>query len=182
MATIFYNLYLHPLAKYPGPLLWKCSRFFFCRSLSQGNLVHDTKRLHDKFGKIVRLAPNEVSFIDAGAWRDIYGHRAGHEEFIKNPVWTSKAPNGVYPIIDAPQEDHDRQRKILNYAFSAKALKAQEPILQEYTSILISKLRLNGISEMRDWFTYVSFDITVCLYTIDMAVYWLKDAAANREI
>ena len=44
-------------------------------------------QLHLKYGPILRLMPNELSFIDPEAWRDIYGHRQGHPQFHKDRTY-----------------------------------------------------------------------------------------------
>ncbi|KAF7930323.1 uncharacterized protein EAE98_004724 [Botrytis deweyae] len=157
----FYNHFFHPLSKYPGPLLWRISRLPYAISLSRGNLVHDTWAIHTKYGKVVRLAPDELSFIDGQAWHDIYGARGrGHAEFTKNPAWIRPAPNGVFSILDSFEDDHTRQRKILNHAFSPSALKAQEPFLQKYTGLLIQEARTRRFLDLKDWYNFTTFDIT----------------------
>jgi hypothetical protein len=41
-------------------------------------MVKTTVELHEEYGDVVRLAPNEVSFISAdSAWSEIYGFRTG---------------------------------------------------------------------------------------------------------
>jgi hypothetical protein len=129
--------------------------------LLRGELAHDIKKWHDKYGAIVRLAPDEVSFIDPEAWNSFSGNAAGQLPFVKHPLWSKISPNGSYPIADPLQANHDEQRRILSHAFSPKTLRAQEPIIQKNTSIFIDKLRANGISDMKDWFRYANFDITV---------------------
>ena len=42
--------------------------------------------------------------------------------------------------VDANEQDHARFRRLLSNAFSEKALRDQEPILQTYVNLLISKL------------------------------------------
>jgi hypothetical protein len=34
----------------------------------------------------VRVAPNELSFDEEPAWKDIYGSRSGHKNFHKDPI------------------------------------------------------------------------------------------------
>ncbi|TVY83154.1 Cytochrome P450 monooxygenase aclL [Lachnellula suecica] len=161
VLRVLYNFLFHPLAKYPGPLLWRISRLPYAISLATGNLVHDTWAIHNKYGKVVRLAPDELSFIDREALHDIYGARGkGHSEFTKNPAWVRPAPNGVFSILDSFEDDHTRQRKILNHAFSPGALKAQEPFLQKYTGLLIAEARKRGSIDLKDWYNFTTFDIT----------------------
>ncbi|PCG89953.1 Cytochrome P450 [Penicillium occitanis (nom. inval.)] len=165
LSSIIYNRWFHPLSKYPGPFLWTVFRWPFAWSLQSGNLVHDTKRFHDRYGKIVRLAPNEVSFIDPQAWSDIYGHhKKDHKEFIKNPIWAQPAPNGVLSLINAKEKDHPRMRKPFVPAFSVKALKDQEHIIQQYIDLLMKQLTRHAnsdlpIVDMKDYYSWTTFDI-----------------------
>lgn len=41
----------------------------------RGTLAENTKRLHDRYGEVVRIAPNILSLNDGQAWEDIYGER-----------------------------------------------------------------------------------------------------------
>ncbi len=92
------------------------------------------KALHDKYGEVVRLSPNEVSFTSGDtAWQDIYGFRTnkhkGHLNMRKDPAWYAPPPVGVH-IIVANDEDHSRYRKVMSHSFSEKALAKQEVLLQ----------------------------------------------------
>jgi cytochrome P450 len=158
------------LSKYPGPFLWTISRIPFALSLQQGNLVHDTKRFHDQYGTIVRLAPNEISFIEPEALQDIYGHRKkGHKEFRKNPIWTPSSPNGAHSLINALEKDHPRMRKPLVPAFSMKALREQKNTIHHYIDLLIYQLRSKcadgqgAAVAMRDYHDWTTFDILVSI-------------------
>jgi len=77
LAQIIYNLYFHPLRRFPGPVLHRATRIAFVRKLVRGVLPKDVLALHNRYGPVVRVAPNELSFLHPDAWRDIYGHRTG---------------------------------------------------------------------------------------------------------
>lgn len=94
LASItFYNTYLHPLTRFPEPKLWAGSRLPFVLAMRSGSLVHRIQTFHDTYGGVIRLAPNEVSFIDPQACRDIYAYRSGHRPFPKNQVWCQPRPS-----------------------------------------------------------------------------------------
>ncbi|KAL8665270.1 MAG: hypothetical protein Q9168_007733 [Polycauliona sp. 1 TL-2023] len=86
VIKVIYNLRFHPLARFPGPTLWAVSRIPYALTLLKGDLTQRTKELHDRYGHVVRLAPNELSFVDPQAWQDIYTHRHGRPNFPKNPL------------------------------------------------------------------------------------------------
>ena len=169
-----YNVYFHPLASFPGPRLWALTRLTFCYSLQRGDLQTRIKEFHDQYGPVVRIAPDELSFIDRTAWKDIYSGQAGNNGFQKNPVVSGS--QGFPSIIDANDADHHRIRKLLARSFSVPALRDKEPVLQSYISLLVKGLlerpnELPGSTTENDhkdgaivnlvkWINFTTFDIT----------------------
>lgn len=68
-GTAIYNITFHPLAKFPGPKLRAAFDFPFYWSSCTGDASAVTKALHDQFGHVVRVSPNQLSFSSAQAWR-----------------------------------------------------------------------------------------------------------------
>lgn len=138
-------------------------------ALRSGRLVHRVQSFHETYGSIVRLAPNELSFIDAQACRDIYGYRPGHRPFPKNQVWVPTPPKGsgkAPSILNANDEDHARIRKAWAYGFSDKALKDQEPLIKQHVDELIAKLQQQmdadtkpTLVDLTKWYNFCVFDI-----------------------
>ncbi|KAI9882065.1 MAG: hypothetical protein M1823_006199 [Watsoniomyces obsoletus] len=167
ITRIVYNLYFHPLARYPGPTLWAAFRTPFVRALVSGVLPFRIKEFHDRYGPIVRVAPDELSFIDPTAWHDIYSSRPGHQPFVRPTVWKNKLPGkDADSLISAPEADHARFRRVLGPAFSEKAIRAQEPLIRSYIDLLIDRLMSQvqdgdgvAITDLVAWFNYTTFDI-----------------------
>lgn len=117
---------------------------------------------HAKYGPIVRVGLNELSFTDGRAWDEIYAMKAGME---KNPNWCPAPQNGVRGILTANKADHARFRHLLAPVFSEKALREQESIIQKYISLLISKLKEEDIKapgkpvDLVKWTEYTIFDL-----------------------
>jgi hypothetical protein len=86
-ACAIYNVYFHPLSKFPGPKLWAASRLPFIYYLLTGQLVRRVKEFHDIYGEFYRLALDEVSFASEQAWNDIYTFRRGHKRAGRDKVW-----------------------------------------------------------------------------------------------
>ena len=115
----------------------------------------------------MRLAPNELSFIDPQAWHDIYAYAAGKPDFPKHPLWISPMANGAHSLITSNGPNHSRMRRIISNLFSDKAMREQEPILNTYIGLLIKRLHektdgsANGKAAVNivDWFNYTTFDI-----------------------
>lgn len=163
LSTIIYNLFFHPLAKFPGPASRAAFHFPHALSKLRGTAYKDTKLLHDKYGTVVRVLPDALSYNTAQAWKDIYGLQSGRTELGKDPAHYKR--DEATNIILANQTDHARIRKILAPAFSDAALLAQEPLLTFYFDLLISKLKekaegsARGRVDMMAYYNFVTFDI-----------------------
>jgi hypothetical protein len=159
VGITIYNLYFHPLAKYPGPFLGKISSFWPVYGLHKGRWPMIVKGFHDQYGPIVRTMPNELVFTDPQAWVDIYGHRQGHQQFHKDPIHVGSVQDipGSTTLTMAGDDEHARQRRALSHAFSQKALLEQESIIRGYVDLLIERLKPysrtgEGIN-MCNWFS-----------------------------
>lgn len=167
LGKVVYNISLHPLAHVPGPRNWAATRFPFIWALLRGTIVHDFERLHRKYGPVVRTAPDEVSFSDGAAWTDIYANRPDDQQFLKDPLWWKRQPGAPDSLLSAINPHrHARMRKLLSPAFSPRALRAQEPVLQKYVTLLVERIRDQVLEcgteaeiNLTPWFNYTTFDI-----------------------
>lgn len=160
--SAIYNIYFHPLSKFPGPKLAAATQLPIARASLNGTLTQWLKELHDRYDSdVVRTGPNELSFNGPSAWKDIYAHRQGHQSFQKDLTLFA----GITGIIVANDADHARIRRLLGHAFSDKALREQEPLIQSFVTTLISGLhrQIQGSSKGKvnlvDWYNWTTFDI-----------------------
>lgn len=106
---------------------------------------------------MVRISPDELSFISASAWKDIYASRQGNPNPFTRDLGIYA---GVKNILTANDADHSRMRRLLSHAFSDKAIRDQEPIIQTYVDNLMTGLRnQRGNVNLADWFNWTTFDI-----------------------
>jgi cytochrome P450 len=119
-------------------------------------------------GPIVRIAPNELSFTDPSAWKDIYSSHPGQPNFPRDAVDSRFDPvedTGVLStdMLVADEPNHARQRRTLSHAFSVKALKGQEALITEFVDLLIQKVKdevaQGKIVDMNKWYNYFTFDV-----------------------
>lgn len=163
LGVIIYNLFFHPLARFPGPVLFAATPIPYVKWQVTGRLPFLYKQLHDAYGDVVRIHPNELSFNNPAAWKDIYALRPGRPIIPKDAEYTSPSSEGVYNVVTATNvADHTRYRRALNLAFSERALREQEPIIMKYVDMLMVRLRQNaelGPQNIVAWFNFMSFDI-----------------------
>ncbi|EOD45621.1 putative cytochrome p450 protein [Neofusicoccum parvum UCRNP2] len=139
VATAIYNLFFHPLRKYPGPKYAAINGLVYWIVAAQGDIVTWVQKIHREYGDVVRIGPNRLSYTNPQAWKDIYGPRVGHRKA--------------------------NSKDVMFYAFSDKALKAQENLISAYVDQLISNIRheasSNGVAQldMVRMYNCTTFDI-----------------------
>nr|AVY05532.1 cytochrome P450 monooxygenase [Nodulisporium sp.] len=164
VSQIFYNLYLHPLRKFPGPLAARATRLWRARKILKGDLPQTVRALHEKYGPVVRIGPDELSFVESQAWKDIYGHH-GSNEMAKDPKFYRLMGKHVPDtIISADRERHGLLRRQLAHGFSERSMREQEPIIGEYVDLLMRRLEEHCEDgrkplDMRAWFNFTTFDV-----------------------
>lgn len=165
VSIILYRLFYSPLRRYPGPLFHAISwlPLLYHRQIT-GQWPYRLKRLHDQYGDIVRIAPDEISCIYPEAWDDIYGFRKpGQLELVKDPRdhSTLDQERREHNIIYSDTENHRRQRRLLAHAFSEQALRGQETLLQVYVDQLMQRLRETNreTTDITMWLNFATFDI-----------------------
>ncbi|KAI0042794.1 cytochrome P450 [Auriscalpium vulgare] len=69
-----YNLYFHPLSMFPGPRGAAVTRLWQAyMELYKGISLHEIRmQLHEKYGDVIRIGPNELHFANPKAFHDIY--------------------------------------------------------------------------------------------------------------
>ncbi|KAH8838541.1 hypothetical protein MCOR27_008396 [Pyricularia oryzae] len=140
-----YNIWFHPLSKYPGPWYAATTNLVYYIADITGYRERWILRQHQKYGEVVRTGPIRLSYTSASAWKDIVGHRsAGKLEMLKDP-WLYDAgqafgADGVSMISNVDSETHGKMRKIFTNAFSDRALREQEPLLLKYVDKLIRRI------------------------------------------
>ncbi|KAH7006917.1 cytochrome P450 [Ilyonectria destructans] len=161
-GSITYNLFLHPLRKYPGPKLWAMSRIPYSYNYMSGSAHKKIFELHQQYGDVVRIAPDELIFGYPEAWNDIMGHRKrDQEENGKDPdFWRD---NDDLTLVGSTRERHRRIRKILSHGFSAQAMIDQQPLFQGYVSLLMDRLKTASAGgeaqDMVTWYNWATFDM-----------------------
>jgi len=172
LCTALYNIYFHPLAKFPGPRLYASSQIPITIKRLLGDEVATFHKLHAKYGQFVRVAPGELSTINEAASRDVYGHRNPAKSIPKDfkaYYMKDQRRDGTEGLMTADDELHRRQRKIFSPAFSDRAIREQEPLLKKYTDLLVEKAGVandtNGKVDMVMMFNFATFDfIADCVF------------------
>ncbi|KAJ4387223.1 hypothetical protein N0V93_007812 [Gnomoniopsis smithogilvyi] len=164
LANALYNVFSHPLRRFPGPLLARATRLFYSYYRSIGKLEIKTQELHKKYGNVVRIAPDELSFVSGASWADIYGSKSsGGKQLAKEPFFYlgAMAPNGEKNLGASSDNDHARIRGVLSHAFSEKALHSQERVLNDHVTHMTHRIQQLGGAQTDAvrWLQHCTYDI-----------------------
>ncbi|KAJ5345239.1 hypothetical protein N7452_003243 [Penicillium brevicompactum] len=137
---IIYRLYFHPLSKFPGPKLAAITSLyeFYFNVAKGGRYFWEIERMHEKYGPIVRISPQEVHISDPYYYTETYtGHTRKRD---KDPKFTRMV--GV-PRSTAMTVDHDlhhSRRSSLARYFSRSSISKMQPTIQEKADKLAERL------------------------------------------
>ncbi|KAH7082035.1 cytochrome P450 [Paraphoma chrysanthemicola] len=158
-----YLLVFHPLAQFPGPKLAALSNLWYTHALWTKKIHVRITNAHRKYGSVVRIAPNELSFDTVTSREIIYGH-SGSRHFLKSPQYDGFV-NGGEPALIAVKDPvaHGKKRKFLAHAFSAAALRSHEPTVLDYCDLFIKQILQHGSGpkgvDIVQWFHWFTADI-----------------------
>ncbi|KAJ5658528.1 uncharacterized protein N7484_002177 [Penicillium longicatenatum] len=161
ITKVIYNVYFHPLSRFPGPKSHAISRIPYFRRAINGTLPFDMLDLHKRYGDIVRIAPDELAFSHPDAWKDIMGHKNGEPEMTK-ANWFYRPLDEPLHIVNEDNEEHKRLRRQMAHGFSEKSMRDQEPMIRKYVDKLLQRLHENcekGSVIISDWYNFTTFDI-----------------------
>jgi hypothetical protein len=65
-------IFLSPLAGIPGPFWAPYSRFWLAYHAKKGDMHLIMRKVHERYGPLVRIATDEVSVADLSAIKEIY--------------------------------------------------------------------------------------------------------------
>ena len=119
--------------------------------------------MHDRYGPVVRVTPNELSFCHKAAWKEIYGSRPGGELSKHYDFYQVDDALPQY-IISAGKARYGLLRRLLAQGFSEQTLKTQQPVIREFINLFLARSREHGdegarITDLNMWFNYATFDI-----------------------
>ncbi|KAL5362245.1 cytochrome P450 [Aspergillus floccosus] len=163
IAAAFYNLFFHPLRGFPSPKLWAATPLPAALNILRGKPHKKILELHNIYGNVVRVGPNELAFAHEEAWKDICGHlKRGQAENGKDPKYLSEDIDKS--LIAASRERHGPLRRVLAHAFSARAMAEQQPLINSFIELFLQRMHEHGGNgakpiNLTKWYEWTTFDI-----------------------
>ncbi|KAJ5641339.1 Benzoate 4-monooxygenase [Penicillium lividum] len=151
----------------PAPSFAAFSYLWLLLQTRQGKRFLSVDAAHAKYGKFVRISPNQVSIADDEAINAVYGHGNG---FLKADFYDAfvSIRRGLFNTRD--RHEHTRKRKTVSHTFSAKSIGQFEQYIHGNVELFVKQW--NKLSDLEanpktgyatidalNWFNYLAFDI-----------------------
>ncbi|OKL56728.1 hypothetical protein UA08_07860 [Talaromyces atroroseus] len=119
-CLIYSPLYTSPLHKIPGPKAYAITKWRLALDDYRGVRTRSIHALHQKYGKAVRISPNEVSFSSLSALKTIYGAGSGFERTDFYRMFDVYGRQNLFTFAGVKQ--HADRKKLLAHAYSKSAI------------------------------------------------------------
>lgn len=132
LSVAIYRLYFHPLAKFPGPFWARLSIFPSYWHTLKGDRHIWLWQLQQEYGTTFRYRPDGVLINTPTGYRTIFGPKGNIRKSDYYRVWPKNSSvSNTWNATDV--HTHAPKRRVLNHAFSDKALRSAEPFVQSNT-------------------------------------------------
>ncbi|KAH8901260.1 cytochrome P450 [Thozetella sp. PMI_491] len=174
VARTCYRLFLHPLARFPGPKLAAATRWYegYYDVVLNGQYTFKIGELHRKYGPIVRISPDELHINDPAFFNQLYRYEGRWDKYD----WAYGAFGAPYSTICCIDHDLHKQRRapIERYLSKANVIKNQH-IIRHTTAVLCDRL-----AEFEGTGKSVNLGTALSAYVRDVAGEWLHGKQWNN--
>jgi hypothetical protein len=160
--------YQNGLSRYPGPFWASVSDLWQVFASVRNFQSHPYYQLHQKYGDIVRVAPNKLSFANPGAIKDVLGvgkdFRKSGFYFVSAPAVRGHPAPSLFSTLDKGY--HDQVKRAVNNAFSVTSLITYEPYVDKVISLFLEQISNRFVDKpegrcfnLSRWVHYYSLDV-----------------------
>ncbi|KAI9720219.1 MAG: hypothetical protein M1812_003037 [Candelaria pacifica] len=135
-----YSVYFGPLSKVPGPKLAAATHWYeiYYDAYKPGLYWQVVKEMHQKYGPIVRVNPNEVHFDDPEYYNKIYNNTGKWDKDDR----AARQFFGMGSIASTAAHDvHKGRRGILNTYFSRNNIDGLQPSIKWHLEKMCRRMR-----------------------------------------
>ncbi|KAH6665171.1 putative benzoate 4-monooxygenase cytochrome P450 [Halenospora varia] len=170
--------------KVPGPGLYAFTSWRLAYEDWKGTRTRTIHQLHQRYGSVVRIGPNEISFNSLSALKTIYGAGSGFERTSFYRMFDVYGKQNLFTF--ASPKEHGSRKKLLNHAYSKSAiLKNSAGTIEEKACqymVMLERERVQA-SEIFTSLHYYSLDnITDFLYGKSGATSALSGSVTDRKL
>jgi hypothetical protein len=168
LAWIAYARLLHPLKHIPGPFWASISRLWIVHYVRRGDMDIVQRGLHQKYGPLVRIGPDEIACAAPEAISKIYPTSkplAKQHGFYS--VWQNKSFS-KYPdnFSNTNERLHSERRRIVNNVYSMSTILSLEPYIDDCSRLFVQRMgefadshTVVDLGDWLQWYVRSSFSV-----------------------
>ncbi|PGH08723.1 hypothetical protein AJ79_05914 [Helicocarpus griseus UAMH5409] len=139
---IVFPLFRSDLRSIPGPFLAKLTDIYRLLLVRTGSAQEHHLRLHQRYGPLVRLGPNNVSVGSPAAIPILYNTRTRFPKSAFYPVMGNVAHGKVVPTIFSTRDEfvHEMMKRPIAQVYAMTNLKTYEPLVESTEAFFFEKL------------------------------------------
>ncbi|PHH83085.1 hypothetical protein CDD82_3620 [Ophiocordyceps australis] len=170
-AVAVYRLFLHPLATVPGPKWAAVSNMWHALHVRNGRVGGLARTLHQKYGPMVRVGPNEVWFNSKEAFDQIYCPGKGFEKSdfylatcLNKPRinWLMKPhfEDSLDLLSERDMKRYRVQRRLVGRIYHASNVARYEQVLDGVVQRAVTELEAMGGQEvdLAEWMHIIAVE------------------------
>ncbi|CAG9950703.1 unnamed protein product [Clonostachys rosea f. rosea IK726] len=167
-AVFLYTLshkYASHLRAIPGPYWAGYTGLWRAWQVYKGDFQHQSIALHQKYGPLVRIGPNQISIADSSAIKIIYGVNGGFTKTAFYPIQEGRFEKKRLINVFAARDEsfHARIKRPIGHVYSMAALTDLEFKIDHVSKLFMDKLkeheRNNKNIDLGEWLQWYAFDV-----------------------
>lgn len=137
-SVLIYRAFLHPLRQVPGPFSCRLTSLWLHYRSYVGDECSQIDSLHQVYGPVVRIGPNEVVVSDGAALAPIYSDKGG---FLKAQCYSNFDSGGHATIFSTLDPNYRAARsKLVLPLFSMNSIRNGSDTIEGYIKKFTSQL------------------------------------------
>ncbi|RYP22145.1 hypothetical protein DL767_009119 [Monosporascus sp. MG133] len=172
-TLVIYRLFLHPLARFPGPRLAAISRWYeaYYDVVKNGQYTFKIAELHKQYGPIIRISPYELHVNDPAFYDTLYCQDGRWNKYD----WAvdAFASKGA-PLFTVDHNVHRARRQPLNPFFSKMKVASRQYQIRKHLHKLRERLSKFVVSRQT-----VNLGAALTAFTRDVANEFILSKAYN---
>lgn len=126
-----YPLYFHPLSNIPGPTICSLTKYYILYKSWSEQRNRYVQSLHERYGSIVRIGPNEVDISDVAYIKDIYIGDYDKSSFYTQ--FSNYGSNNTFSTVD--KKEHIASRKV-SHRFYSKSNICSDNVMSKVEKVI----------------------------------------------
>ncbi|KAL1792259.1 hypothetical protein ACET3X_010010 [Alternaria dauci] len=138
IGNAIYQLYISPLSKFPGPKLAAVTLYYeiYYDVFRWGRYWAEIKKMHEKYGPIVRISPHELHVSDPAFIETLYTRSAPRDKYS---FMTAQFGNPLTTFSTNDHYHHRIRRAAINPFFSKQRVMSLHDMIWTYVEKLCTR-------------------------------------------